>query len=61
MKKPESMITYVSDRAGHDFRYSLEWDRIKNMGWTPKVKFEDGVKTTVDWYLANEKWWKPLV
>jgi len=61
MKKPESMITYVQDRAGHDFRYSLEWDRIKKMGWSPKVKFEDGLKKTVDWYLANEAWWKPLV
>jgi dTDP-glucose 4,6-dehydratase len=61
MKKPESMITYVQDRAGHDFRYSLEWNRVKKMGWMPKIKFEDGVKTTVDWYLANEKWWKPLV
>ena len=61
MKKPESMITYVQDRAGHDFRYSLDWERIKRMGWMPKVKFEDGVKTTVDWYLANRKWWEPLV
>ncbi|HEX9908584.1 MAG TPA: dTDP-glucose 4,6-dehydratase [Thermoplasmata archaeon] len=61
MKKPESLITYVEDRKGHDFRYSLKWDRIKQMGWTPKVKFEDGLKKTVDWYLANEWWWKPLL
>jgi len=61
MKKPESLITYVQDRAGHDFRYSLKWDKIKEMGWAPRIKFEEGIKTTVDWYLANEKWWKPLV
>ena len=61
MMKPESLITYVEDRKGHDFRYSLKWDRIKQMGWTPKVKFEDGLKKTVDWYLANEWWWKPLL
>ena len=61
MKKPESLITFVQDRAGHDFRYSLKWDKIKGMGWAPEIKFEEGIKTTVDWYLANEKWWKPLV
>ena len=61
MKKPESLITYVQDRPGHDFRYSLEWDRLKELGWMPKVKFEDGLKSTVDWYLANKKWWEPLV
>jgi len=61
MKKPESLITYVKDRPGHDFRYSLNWDVIRKMGWKPKVKFEDGLRRTVDWYLSNEKWWKPLV
>jgi dTDP-glucose 4,6-dehydratase len=61
MKKPESLISYVRDRPGHDFRYSLEWDAIKKLGWTPKIKFEDGLKKTVDWYLANEWWWRPLV
>jgi dTDP-glucose 4,6-dehydratase len=60
MKKPESLIRFVSDRPGHDFRYSLNWDRIRQLGWKPKVKFEDGLKRTVDWYLANEAWWKPI-
>jgi dTDP-glucose 4,6-dehydratase len=55
MKKPKSMITYVQDRAGHDFRYSLEWDRIRKMGWMPTMKFEDGLKRTIDWYLANRE------
>jgi dTDP-glucose 4,6-dehydratase len=61
MNKPESLIKYVQDRPGHDFRYSLNWDRIRKLGWKPKVKFEEGIKRTVDWYLANQAWWKPLV
>ena len=60
MKKPESLIRFVADRPGHDFRYSLEWDAIRRLGWTPKVRFEDGLRQTVDWYLANEWWWKPI-
>ncbi len=60
MGKPESLITYVADRPGHDFRYSLKWDAIRGMGWSPKVRFEDGLRKTVDWYLANEWWWKPI-
>ncbi len=61
MGKPESLIAFVDDRLGHDFRYSLEWDRIRDLGWMPEVKFEEGLKRTVDWYLANEAWWRPLV
>ena len=61
MKKPESLIKYIQDRPGHDFRYSLNWDQMRKMGWKPKMKFEDGLKRTVDWYVANQQWWKPLV
>jgi dTDP-glucose 4,6-dehydratase len=61
MSKPEGLITYVDDRPGHDFRYSLEYERLKDLGWTPRVPFEEGLKSTVDWYLSNEDWWKPLV
>ena len=61
MKKPESLIKFVQDRPGHDFRYSLNWDRLRKMGWKPKVKFEDGLNSTVDWYLNNREWWAPLV
>ncbi len=61
MRKPESLIKYVQDRPGHDFRYSLNWDRLRKMGWKPKVKFEDGLNATVDWYLNNREWWAPLV
>ena len=61
MNKPESLITFVADRPGHDFRYSLEWNRIRELGWEPKVGFEEGLRKTVDWYLANQAWWNPLV
>ena len=61
MNKPESLIKYVQDRPGHDFRYSLNWDRIRKLGWKPRMKVEEGIKRTVDWYLANQAWWKPLV
>jgi len=61
MGKPENLITFVKDRPGHDFRYSLNWDRLRKMGWKPKVKFEDGLNATVDWYLKNREWWAPLI
>jgi dTDP-glucose 4,6-dehydratase len=61
MNKPESLIKYVQDRPGHDFRYSLSWDRIREIGWNPMVKFEDGLRKTVDWYLQNQAWWKAIV
>jgi len=61
MNKPESLVTYVEDRPGHDFRYSLNWDKARKMGWKPKVKFEEGLKSTVDWYLAHRDWWKTIV
>ncbi len=60
MNKPESLIKFVTDRPGHDFRYSLEWDRIRELGWKPMVTFEDGLRQTVDWYVRNEAWWKPI-
>jgi len=57
MKKPESLINYVADRPGHDFRYSIKVDKIKNeIGWKPKVTFEEGMEKTVAWYLKNMKW-----
>jgi dTDP-glucose 4,6-dehydratase len=61
MNKPESLITYVQDRPGHDFRYSLEWGRLKELGWEPRIGFEDGLKSTVNWYIGNQAWWKPLL
>ena len=61
MKFDESRIQYVSDRKGHDFRYSLDIGKaIRELGYTPKVAFEQGIKETIDWYVKNEDWWKPL-
>jgi dTDP-glucose 4,6-dehydratase len=59
--KPESLITYVNDRPGHDLRYSLNSDKTKALGWKPAFSFEDAMKATVDWYVKNEWWWRPLL
>lgn len=60
--KSSDMIEYVSDRPGHDKRYSIDCSKIKiQTGWTPKYEFDDALKQTVDWYLQNKTWWEPLV
>lgn len=57
----ESSIEYVEDRKGHDLRYSVDWTKInRELGYEPQVKFEDGLKETIQWYRDNEAWWKPL-
>lgn len=57
LDKPHDLIEFVKDRPGHDFRYSLNFDKIANdLGWTPKVKFEEGIRKTVSWYLDNLYW-----
>lgn len=61
LNKSENLITFVKDRPGHDFRYSLKTDKIKQLGWRPETKFEDGLKETVEWYVKNEWWWKKLI
>lgn len=59
LNKPESLITYVEDRKGHDYRYAIDPTKIKNeLGWEPKTKFEDGIIKTIDWYLENKDWLK---
>ena len=51
------LITYVTDRAGHDLRYAIDASKLKNeLGWTPSITFEEGLEKTVEWYLANEEW-----
>ena len=61
MGKDESSIEYVEDRKGHDFRYSVDWSKInRELGYEPQVKFEDGLRDTIQWYRDNESWWKPL-
>ncbi len=60
--KPESLITYVSDRKGHDLRYAIDPTKIHTeLGWLPKTKFSDGIKKTVKWYLENRKWWEDII
>ena len=57
--KPESLITYVSDRLGHDRRYAMDIGRISStVGWRPSVTFAEGLRRTVKWYLSNELWWR---
>ena len=60
--KPESLITYVSDRKGHDMRYAIDPTKIHNeLGWLPETKFEDGIKKTIQWYLDNREWWETII
>lgn len=60
-RKRRDLITFVTDRPGHDRRYAIDCSRIeRELGWTPSVDFEEGLARTVDWYLANEWWWGPL-
>jgi len=61
MGRDESWIDYVPDRKGHDLRYSLNIEKItKELGYAPRVTFEDGIRNTIDWYMENENWWRPL-
>lgn len=56
------MITFVTDRPGHDARYSIDSSRIRNeLGWSPSLTIEEGLEKTVQWYLENENWWRPLL
>jgi dTDP-glucose 4,6-dehydratase len=62
LNKPESLITYVADRKGHDMRYAIDSTKIKNeMGWLPETKFSDGIHMTVEWYLNNMEWWETII
>jgi dTDP-glucose 4,6-dehydratase len=56
----ESMIEYVPDRKGHDFRYSLDFRKLRALGWEPAYTFDDALAATVRWYAENEWWWRPL-
>ena len=59
--KPESLITYVADRKGHDMRYAIDSTKIQNeLGWRPETKFADGIKKTIRWYLEHRDWWEDL-
>ncbi|MEW5760011.1 MAG: dTDP-glucose 4,6-dehydratase [Candidatus Thermoplasmatota archaeon] len=60
LNKDEKLISFVRDRKAHDRRYSLDIEKIKNLGWQPKKSFGASLKKTVDWYVGNEWWWKKI-
>ena len=60
--KPESLITYVTDRKGHDMRYAINPNKIHSeLGWLPETMFAEGIKKTIRWYLDNKEWWEEIV
>lgn len=60
--KPESLITFVPDRKGHDLRYAIDPAKIHNeLGWLPETKFTVGIQKTIDWYLENRDWWERII
>jgi dTDP-glucose 4,6-dehydratase len=58
--RDESLIEYVTDRPGHDRRYSLSSDKVRALGWVPRVEFAQGIERTVAWYRDNAWWWEPI-
>ncbi|WP_163859868.1 dTDP-glucose 4,6-dehydratase [Paenibacillus elgii] len=60
--KPESLVSFVKDRLGHDRRYGIDATKIsKELNWTPKHNFDTGIKETINWYLDNQDWWKRIL
>ncbi|MEP6342279.1 MAG: dTDP-glucose 4,6-dehydratase [Maricaulaceae bacterium] len=60
--KCESLITYVTDRPGHDYRYAINANKIKNeLNWTPSIEWNQGFEKTIEWYIDNREWWTPLM
>jgi dTDP-glucose 4,6-dehydratase len=58
--RDESLIEHVPDRLGHDRRYSLSSDKVRGLGWEPRVRFDAGLEETVAWYRDNARWWEPI-
>lgn len=62
LDKPETLITFVEDRKGHDRRYAIDPTKIHNeLGWLPDTKFKDGIEKTIDWYLSHKDWWQEII
>lgn len=62
LDKPESLITYVADRKGHDLRYAIDPTKIHDeLGWLPETKFADGIQKTIRWYLEHRDWWETII
>ncbi|MBR3594741.1 dTDP-glucose 4,6-dehydratase [Candidatus Saccharibacteria bacterium] len=62
LDKPESLITFVEDRKGHDRRYAIDPTKISSeLGWLPDTKFADGIEKTIDWYLSHKDWWEEII
>ena len=60
--KSEELITYVSDRLGHDMRYAIDPTKMmEELGWKPTIKFDEGIKKTIKWYLENKEWWENII
>jgi dTDP-glucose 4,6-dehydratase len=60
LDRPASLIERVADRPGHDARYCLDSSKIRQLGWAPRIPFEEGLRDTVAWYRENEWWWRPI-
>jgi dTDP-glucose 4,6-dehydratase len=58
--KPRTLITHVTDRPGHDRRYSLDTTKLRGLGWSPRVSFDEGLAATVEWYRSNPGWWQRI-
>ncbi len=58
--KSRDILDFVDDRRAHDFRYSLNWDKIGKLGWKPEVNFDEGLKRTIEWYINNRNWWEKV-
>ncbi len=62
LDKPESLITFVTDRKGHDMRYAIDPTFIhEKLGWLPETKFADGIQKTIEWYLSHKEWWQEII
>ena len=62
LNKPESLITFVEDRKGHDMRYAIDPTKIHTeLGWLPETSFAEGIKKTIQWYLDNTEWWEKIL